>query len=228
MKKTLFLLSALGLTASGLSTANIFSASTDTAKLNGLEIHTGVLPTDPPPPDKSVDLQLATHSDGCGEYSEDLSTQVESDFVLPTTSVPDEHSGGDPDPAGGVVEAQRFATFCLRNVGTSAGVIKVGNIVDSSVELACSPGEADLDATCEVGDPGELDKTTAWFLTEHGETAQIAGGEWGANDTVSEITLAAGAVLVFDVWGVFTTDTRSAECQSDRLLSHFDFTSSLA
>lgn len=93
-------------------------------------------PSQSPPPEADVQVALLG-PDGCGPFADDLPALVVEEVGEP----------GDTTPV---------AAVCLASRGRSMGraTMTVVDAVDR--EVACSPGEATVDASCAAGEPGEL------------------------------------------------------------------------
>lgn len=213
MRKTLVTLTALGLAASGLTTTNIFSASTDTASLNGIGVHTGELAEEGGGHDKSVDLQLAPYDGSeCGAFTEDLTRSVSYDLYFTRVVLPD----------GSVTHIREYlpyAQFCMRNVGTATAHFTATEFVDQSVDFDCTGEELSFDATCGGDLDGEIEENTNRWISESLSTPAPDAGYYVLN---------GGETKVYAAVAGWRSDANEDAAQTDKLVVRYVFDGSLA
>lgn len=209
MRKTLLFLSALGLAASGLTTAKIFSASTDTAKVDGIRVSSG--PITPPQGEGSVDLQLASFDgQSCGTYGEDLSVEngatVYQDLV----------DGS-------------LGQYCVRNAGDAIADISITPLVVSSTEVNCAEGEAAVDPTCTKDAQGELEHYTRWSLYRVSDgTLLAAGRSWTSSLFAGSLHPGEVKVFGFSVRWSAAPEQDPVVAATDTMVVRFTFDGSIA
>lgn len=147
MKKLLISLTALGVVAATLTSLDIFAAVGDITHPGRFGISSGTIDphvTDPPPPPKAVDLQIATYDgQACGTFTDDL------DITTPVTM---------PGDAQTVL----LGDYCVKNVGPQPAKVDASPYKIQSYELACTPGEEAIDNSCTASEfsAGEIERAT--------------------------------------------------------------------
>ena len=110
-------------------TGGVLAAFTDTALTGVNRVESGAR-------ERPAVLQLADYGEGCGEFSDDLTTGLVG------------ASGLQPGEVAGVA-------FCLRNAGTAPLQVTVRSIEVAGGEAGCTGVEAEVDTSCGEG-IGEL------------------------------------------------------------------------